>query len=200
MLRAALGERRLTYVGWSYGTSLGTSYAEQFPRRVRAMVLDGAIDPSLDWRQRALGQSAGFRDAVEEYAESCADTVGEGCPGKTPREIRALIDRLLERTRRAPLPVDGSEDGLDASGLIDAPRCPCTRRRRSGRACPSAARGGRRDGTKLAALAAADEEAPTPNPTPVPGPPPVPSPTPTPPPVPPKRPRAASPRTTARPP
>ncbi|MFI0988483.1 alpha/beta fold hydrolase [Streptomyces exfoliatus] len=120
VLRAALGERRLTYVGWSYGTSLGTSYAEQFPRRVRAMVLDGAVDPSLDWRQRMLGQATGFRKAVEEYAESCAATIGAACPGATPEEVRALIDRLLERTQREPLAVDDSASGLDAAGLVSA--------------------------------------------------------------------------------
>ncbi|MFI8961716.1 alpha/beta hydrolase [Streptomyces sp. NPDC053493] len=159
VLRAALGERRLTYVGWSYGTSLGTSYAEQFPRRVRAMVLDGAVDPSLDWRQRMIGQAKGFRDAVEDYAGSCADTVGDGCPGATPEAIRALIDRLLERTRRAPLPVDGSEDGLDASGVISALSLSMYTPEDQWKdlsAALRAADGG--DGTKLAALASGDEQ------------------------------------------
>ena len=42
VLRAALGDEQLTYIGWSYGTSIGTAYAEQFPENVRAMILDGA--------------------------------------------------------------------------------------------------------------------------------------------------------------
>ncbi|MGW8763696.1 alpha/beta hydrolase [Streptomyces sp. NPDC055815] len=161
VLRAALGERALTYVGWSYGTSLGTSYAEQFPRRVRAMVLDGAVDPSLDWRQRVLGQSTGFRDAVDAYAESCADVVGEGCPGGSPEEIRALIDRLLERTRRAPLTVEGSEEGLGATGLVSALSLSMYTPEAQWEglsAALRAAEGG--DGTQLAALAAGEEEAP----------------------------------------
>ncbi|MFF9854028.1 alpha/beta hydrolase [Streptomyces litmocidini] len=160
VLRAALGERRLTYVGWSYGTSLGTSYAEQFPRRVRAMVLDGAVDPSLDWRQRVLNQSTGFRDAVEEYADSCADVVGEACPGTTPGEIRALVDRLLDRTRREPLPVDGSGEGLDAAGLVSALSLSMYTPEAQWEGLSEALRaadGG--DGTKLAALAAGDEDA-----------------------------------------
>ncbi|WP_248869565.1 alpha/beta hydrolase [Streptomyces cavourensis] len=125
ILRAALGERKLTYLGWSYGTSLGTSYAEQFPRRVRAMVLDGAIDPSLDWRQRVLSQSAGFRRSVDDYAERCAEIAGDRCPGRTPGEIRALIERLYQRAEREPLPV--AEDssyaeygGMDATAVLDA--------------------------------------------------------------------------------
>ncbi|MFF0557949.1 alpha/beta fold hydrolase [Streptomyces sp. NPDC004266] len=160
VLRAALGERRLTYVGWSYGTSLGTSYAEQFPRRVRAMVLDGAVDPSLDWRQRVLGQSTGFRDAVEEYADSCADVVGEACPGGTPGEIRALVERLLDRTQHEPLPVEGSEEGLDATGLVSALSLSMYTPEAQWEGLSEALRaadGG--DGTKLAALAAGDEEA-----------------------------------------
>ncbi|MFE1475114.1 alpha/beta hydrolase [Streptomyces cyaneofuscatus] len=125
VLRAALGERRLTYLGWSYGTSLGTSYAEQFPRRVRAMVLDGAIDPSLDWRQRVISQSAGFRRSVDDYAEQCAEIAGDSCPGASPQEIRALIERLYQRAEREPLPV--AEDstyaeygGMDATAVLDA--------------------------------------------------------------------------------
>lgn len=125
VLRAALGERRLTYLGWSYGTSLGTSYAEQFPRRVRAMVLDGAIDPSLDWSQRVISQSAGFRRSVDDYAEQCAEIAGDSCPGANPQEIRALIERLYQRAEREPLPV--AEDsayaeygGMDATAVLDA--------------------------------------------------------------------------------
>ncbi|MCX2183897.1 alpha/beta hydrolase [Streptomyces sp. SKN60] len=159
VLRAALGDRKLTYVGWSYGTSLGTSYAEQFPRRVRAMVLDGAVDPSLDWRQRMLGQATGFRDAVADYAESCAAAVGDGCPGSTPGEIRALIDRLLERTQREPLTVDGSEDGLDAAGVVSALSLSMYTPESQWEVLSEALReaeGG--DGTKLAALAWGEED------------------------------------------
>ncbi|MFD7963817.1 alpha/beta hydrolase [Streptomyces zaomyceticus] len=161
VLRAALGERRLTYVGWSYGTSLGTSYAEQFPRRVRAMVLDGAVDPSLDWRQRVLGQSTGFRKAVEEYAATCAETVGDACPGATPEEIRALIDRLVARTQREPLPVEGSESGLDAAALVSALGLSMYTPEAQWEPLSEALRaadGG--DGTELAALASGEEEGP----------------------------------------
>ncbi|MFB7299443.1 alpha/beta hydrolase [Streptomyces rubiginosohelvolus] len=125
VLRAALGERELTYLGWSYGTSLGTAYAELFPRRVRAMVLDGAIDPSLDWSQRVLSQSAGFRRSVDDYADHCAEIAGDSCPADSPDAIRALIEGLYTRAEREPLPV--SEDssyaeygGMDATAVLDA--------------------------------------------------------------------------------
>ncbi|MGW2014317.1 alpha/beta hydrolase [Streptomyces sp. NPDC001927] len=155
VLRAALGEPRLTYLGWSYGTSLGTSYAEQFPRRVRALVLDGAIDPALDWRARAQGQAVGFRRAVDDYATHCAEIVGaDSCPGATPDEIRAVIDGLFTRTARSPLPVDGAEAGVDERMLIDvlsmAMYTPEEQWKGLSEAL-AAADGG--DGTKLAALA-----------------------------------------------
>ncbi|MFB7969062.1 alpha/beta hydrolase [Streptomyces rubiginosohelvolus] len=125
VLRAALGERELTYLGWSYGTSLGTAYAELFPRRVRAMVLDGAIDPSLDWSQRVLSQSAGFRRSVDDYTDHCAEVAGDSCPADSPDAIHALIEGLYARAGRAPLPV--SEDssyaeygGMDATAVLDA--------------------------------------------------------------------------------
>ncbi|ATL30638.1 alpha/beta hydrolase [Streptomyces formicae] len=159
VLRAALGESKLTYLGWSYGTSLGTSYAEQFPHRVRALVLDGAIDPSLDWRERALSQGTGFRRAVDDYAEQCADIAGDSCPGATPAEISELIEDLYEEAAREPLPVD-DEDlyDVDARTLLDvvtaAMYTPEDEWEGLSDALTEAADG---DGTKLAALAE-DEE------------------------------------------
>ncbi|QEU97303.1 alpha/beta hydrolase [Streptomyces kanamyceticus] len=159
VLRAALGDKKLTYLGWSYGTSLGTSYAEQFPHRVRALVLDGAIDPSLNWRQRALSQGTGFRRAVDDYAEQCADIAGDSCPGATPREISELIEELYEQAAREPLPVD-DEDlyDVDARTLLDivtgAMYTPEDQWEDLSEALSAAVDG---DGTKLAALAEGDE-------------------------------------------
>ncbi|WP_455361453.1 alpha/beta hydrolase [Streptomyces sp. SYSU K21746] len=161
VLRAALGEPKLTYIGWSYGTSLGTSYAEQFPRRVRALVLDGAVDPSLDWSKRAVSQAAGFRRAVDDYATHCADLVGDACPGSTPDEIRELIDGLYERTEREPLPVEADEYGLDATMLLTAITMAMYTPETQWEDLSGALReAGDGDGTKLAALAAAEEPAP----------------------------------------
>ena len=120
VLRAALGEDKLTYLGWSYGTSLGTTYAELFPHRVRAMVLDGAIDPALDWSQQARQEGAAFDKAVDDYAEQCAQIVGDACPAGSPDEIRALIGDLHAAAETEPLPVEGSETGLDETSLNTA--------------------------------------------------------------------------------
>ena len=67
------GAEKLTYVGFSYGTSIGTVYAEQFPENVRALILDGAVDPTEDPATSA-GKStreAAFQGAFEDYAAWC---------------------------------------------------------------------------------------------------------------------------------
>jgi len=106
VLRAALGDRQLTYIGWSYGTSIGTEYAEQFPQNVRAMILDGALDPQTDPMTRDVAQGAGFQQAFEDYAAWCAQQ--SACvlgtdPGNATAAYQALVRPLLD----TPLPVAG---------------------------------------------------------------------------------------------
>jgi pimeloyl-ACP methyl ester carboxylesterase len=72
VLRAVLGDRKLTYVGASYGTFLGATYAGLFPDRVGRLVLDGAMDPSLSARRMNLDQTAGFETAFQSFARDCA--------------------------------------------------------------------------------------------------------------------------------
>ncbi|MFY1675633.1 alpha/beta hydrolase [Streptomyces sp. WMMC905] len=120
VLRAALGDEELTYLGWSYGTALGTSFGEQFPEKVRAMVLDGAVDPALGWAERAASQATGFRQAVDDYADYCAEVVGDSCPAETPDGIRALVQGLYESTAREPLPADGEYGEVDPQTLHNA--------------------------------------------------------------------------------
>ncbi len=71
-LRAALGQRRLNYFGFSYGTYLGTVYAELFPKQIRAMILDGAVDASLDFKAAAAQQAAGFETNLHRFFAWCA--------------------------------------------------------------------------------------------------------------------------------
>ena len=99
VLRAAVGDEKLTYIGWSYGTGIGTSYAEQFPQNVRAMILDGAIDPNGDPVQEELGQKEGFQKAFEDYASWCAQQ--EKCalgtdPGNATVAYQQLVRPLLD--------------------------------------------------------------------------------------------------------
>src|SRR5699024_8380557 len=71
VLRAALGSDELDYLGYSYGTYLGASYAELYPDRVGRFVLDGAMDPSLTMNEIAAGQAEGFEDAVDAFLSDC---------------------------------------------------------------------------------------------------------------------------------
>ena len=100
VVRAALGENQVNYLGFSYGTEIGAAYAEAYPDRVRAMVLDGAIDPTLDPIEENLRQMAGFQTAFEDYAADCAQS--SGCPlGTDPTQFvnryHQLIDPLVNR-------------------------------------------------------------------------------------------------------
>ena len=71
ILRAVLGDEKLTYIGQSYGTRLGAVYAEMFPSKVRAFVLDGAQDPTLQTAERKVTQYAGFQRSFDLMADAC---------------------------------------------------------------------------------------------------------------------------------
>ncbi|WNV73948.1 alpha/beta hydrolase [Geodermatophilus sp. DSM 44513] len=101
LLRQSLGDEQLTYLGYSYGTTLGSTYAELFPDRVRALVLDAAVDPDDDPRGEAEAQAAALEASFDAYAADCVALVS-GCPlGPEPR--RAL-EELLARAATAPIP------------------------------------------------------------------------------------------------
>ena len=100
-LRGALGDRKLNYVGESYGTYLGTIYATLFPRRVRALVLDGAIDPAADGAAVALGQARGFEHALDNFLANCAKQ--RDCAFHNRGHPAAAYDALRERAARRPI-------------------------------------------------------------------------------------------------
>ena len=72
LMREALGDEQLSYVGFSYGTRLGAVYAEMVPARVRALVLDGAVKPTSDLAELGAGQGPAFDRAFERFADACA--------------------------------------------------------------------------------------------------------------------------------
>ncbi len=78
VLRAALGDTKLTYLGKSYGTYLGTWYAQLFPSHVRALVLDGAIDPGSSSLRMNIVQGQGFEVALRAFVADCVARAG--CP------------------------------------------------------------------------------------------------------------------------
>ncbi|GAB3347803.1 alpha/beta hydrolase [Modestobacter lapidis] len=109
MLRAAVGDAQLTYLGWSYGTFLGATYAALFPDRYRALVLDGALDPEqylADPVALSTAQSAGFEEALDRFLLACAaDQVA--CSGFGGSDPATAYDALLAAAAQTPIPADG---------------------------------------------------------------------------------------------
>ncbi len=99
-IRSALGEERLTSYGVSYGTLAQQLYAELFPGRVRAMVLDGNMDHSLTVEEFQVSEAAAVQDSFEEFVAWCARDAGCVLRG---RDVRALWRGLLERAGRGEL-------------------------------------------------------------------------------------------------
>jgi pimeloyl-ACP methyl ester carboxylesterase len=90
ILRQAVGDKQLNYMGKSYGTFLGTLYAQFFPDKVGRMVLDGAVDPSISNFQQALTQAVGFDKAFAAFVTDCAKR--SDCP--LPKNKAAAIDEM----------------------------------------------------------------------------------------------------------
>lgn len=103
IIRAAASRQvQLDYLGYSYGTFLGSTYATLFPDRVGRMVLDGALDPSLDNHEITRGQARGFEAAVHAYVRSCLTQ--SDCPVSGSEDAGvAKIQALLARVRQSPL-------------------------------------------------------------------------------------------------
>lgn len=102
VLRAALADEKLSFLGYSYGTKLGYVYAEEFPANVRAMVLDGAVAPDADPATSILGQAAGFQLAFDSFASWCAD-LGT-CPlGNDPAQATAVYQQLSRPLLENPI-------------------------------------------------------------------------------------------------
>ncbi|WP_304453214.1 alpha/beta hydrolase [Nocardiopsis sp. YSL2] len=105
MLRALVDDERLTYLGASYGTHIGAQYADQFPERVRALVLDGAVDPSQEQLDMSVEQATGFETALRAFVADCV--TGSDCPlggpGTSVDEGVAALDDFLEGAAERPL-------------------------------------------------------------------------------------------------
>ncbi len=109
IVRAVLGDDRLTYLGVSYGTELGARYADLFPARVGRMVLDAGLDPTMDDTQRTLGLAAGFEYALGRYVAYCLNSAS--CP--LPAPSAAALDRfrdLLTDLATQPLATGSGRD------------------------------------------------------------------------------------------
>lgn len=109
VIRQAVGSKKLDYLGYSYGTYLGATYAELYPKRTGKMVLDGAVDPSLTADEVAAGQAAGFEESVTSFVKWCQEGGTQKCPlkGSVEDGKKQIRDFLAEANKN---PVKTSSD------------------------------------------------------------------------------------------
>ncbi|MET8325134.1 alpha/beta hydrolase [Streptomyces sp. NPDC005181] len=123
ILRSLLGDEKLTYVGASYGTFLGATYAELFPARTGRLVLDGAMDPSLPSIEMNRDQTAGFETAFQSFAADCVKK--SDCPLGTTSTADAAtrLEQLFAGLDAKPLPTGETRklgESLATIGVIAA--------------------------------------------------------------------------------
>lgn len=117
ILRASLGEEKLTLLGKSYGTLLGSVYAEQFPDRVGRFVLDGALPADLSAHEISRGQAAGFEQALHRFVADCLPR--SACPLESDGVAGGVaeVDDFLAGLEAAPLPAAGGRELTEALGV-----------------------------------------------------------------------------------
>ena len=116
VLRGLLGDEKLTYLGASYGTHIGAQYAEQFPGNVRALVLDGAVDPAQDQLSVSVQQATGFETALRAFVGDCLNQ--QDCPlgasGDSVDQGIAALETFLDEAATRPLET-ATDDGREVN-------------------------------------------------------------------------------------
>jgi pimeloyl-ACP methyl ester carboxylesterase len=116
VLRGIVGDSELNYLGKSYGTYLGATYAELFPKNVGRLVLDGAVDPAQTSEQINISQAKGFDAALDAFAADCAQ---RSCQlGTSKEEVLAKVDKVLTDSDAHPLPGDGKREVTQAIAML----------------------------------------------------------------------------------
>ncbi|GAA2805312.1 alpha/beta hydrolase [Crossiella cryophila] len=116
VLRAGLGEEQVSLFGFSYGTLTGQMYAERFPNRVRALLLDSVVDHSLDTEEFVTTGAASAEDSFNAFVKWCADTQSCALHGE---DLPALFDTLYERAKRGELHRPGSNEKMTQTALSE---------------------------------------------------------------------------------
>ncbi|MXM66001.1 alpha/beta fold hydrolase [Streptomyces sp. HUCO-GS316] len=105
VLRDALGDKKLNYLGFSYGTRLGAVYAAQFPRKVGRLVLDGVDTLTEPLTEQGVAGAAGQQTALDGFVDWCVGDIA--CPfGQDARTAREQVAQLVESLDENPLPTD----------------------------------------------------------------------------------------------
>ena len=117
ILREALGDKQLNYMGKSYGTYLGTLYAQFFPEKVGRVVLDGAVDPAISNFQQTLTQAVGFDQAFNSFAADCMKRKNCTLPKDKDAAV-AEMQRLFSQVANEPFPTEKSGRTLSESMMV----------------------------------------------------------------------------------
>jgi len=108
VVRAVLGEKKISYLGYSYGTYLGAVYTQMFPRRTDRFVLDSAIDPARIWRGMMQVWSEGSEPAFTRWSKWTARRDATYKLGSTPDKVRKTFWDLVARANRKPIVFHGA--------------------------------------------------------------------------------------------
>jgi pimeloyl-ACP methyl ester carboxylesterase len=119
-LRQALGDSGLTYMGQSYGTLLGLTYAALFPTHIRAMVLDSVIDPALSFDQITAGQAGGFEGVLNAFFSWCASASTATCPWRPSGDPTTALLALIRQSATTPAPGGGGGAVAGPGQIYDA--------------------------------------------------------------------------------
>ncbi len=120
VLRAALGDEKLNYMGKSYGTFMGSLYAQLFPEKIGRVVLDGAVDPTISQYDQVLTQAVSFDNALTNFLQECEKNKNCSLPSDVDQARKAIIS-LLEVTAKKPIPLknpDGDKRQVTETLLI----------------------------------------------------------------------------------
>lgn len=141
-LRRLVGDRKLTYVGLSYGSYLGQTYANMFPGRVRAMLLDSIVDPvpySKGAEARVANQSSGADAVFKQFLALCQQAGPKRCALAGRRQTAAdRVNGLFARLKHGPIPApNASPPGKLTYGDLVVRQAAANAPARSGRSpCP----------------------------------------------------------------
>ncbi len=121
-IRSALGETMVSYFGFSYGSELGTTWATLFPDTVRALVVDGAVDPTVGYLQQNLQQAAGFEATFDTFLAQCS--AAPTCAFYNDGDAEGAYDALAQNIDAHPITVDPDRtdvtQGVLTTALADA--------------------------------------------------------------------------------
>ncbi|MGX1886952.1 alpha/beta hydrolase [Streptomyces sp. NPDC055287] len=122
VLRAILGEKKISYVGYSYGTYLGAVYTQLFPGRADRFVLDSAVDPARAWRGMIQWWAEGAEPAFDRWTEWAAARSEKYGLGATPKEVDQTFWNLVAQADEKPIEVEGQPTTGDdiRSGMREA--------------------------------------------------------------------------------